>query len=449
MAKIFNLPAVGDTMVEGEIVEWYVAVGDEVDLDQVICSLETDKSVVDMTTPHRGTVLQLGADVGGVVAVGSALLVVGEPGEPVPDMAPAQPAAPAALSTPPRPVPARAPLPSLESAGPGAPALILSPVVRRAAAEHGIDLTTIVGTGVGGRITRDDLETAVLSRTLSGLTGGGAQSAPLAPTPHPDGRVLAMPKIRKIAREQKVDLAKLVGSGARGSITLADLPAPPRGDRQRLSAMRRTIAQRLTESAQQIPQFTSMVDVDATVLLQRRADLRETLDAPLPLDALFVADTLAVLDEHPLMNARLIGDEVEYFDAFNIGIAVDTQDGLMVPVVKAADALSIEQLSAEIIRLAAAARGRTITPDELSDATCTINNVGALGILAGTPILPLETSTIVAFGASRQVLALVDGEVSERPVITISATFDHRLIDGGGSARFLQALVSRLERATT
>lgn len=314
MAKIFNLPAVGDTMVEGEIVTWFVAVGDVVDLDQPICSLETDKSVVEMTTPHRGTVLYLAADVGGVVQVGAPLIVVGEPGEDLPADLLDAPTAPAAVSSPAAPSAPAAPTTSAPSTsspakngwsqGPppsNAPSLIptSSPLLRRFAQEEGVNLATVRGTGPGGRITRADVTAAA----------GGAPAQPSISR----GPVLALPKVRKIARDGGIDLRDVRGSGPHGSITMTDLAAvapelaqPVRGERVRMSTMRRAIARNLTGAAE-VPQFTSMMDFDATSLLARRAALRDTLNGPVPLDALLMHDLTVVLSEHRLMNAQLGG----------------------------------------------------------------------------------------------------------------------------------------------
>ena len=377
MASVFKLPAVGDTMVEGEIVEWLVAVGDTVELDQAICSIETDKSVVEMSTPYRGTVLALGGEPGDVIEVGGTLIVIGEPGEEVPEDKP-EPAAAAAS------IPHQTPAPA-----PSQPA-------------------------------RSD-------------------------------SVKALPKARKVARERGVDLATVAGTGPGGSITVADVeaaaaPDPATGRRERLSATRRSIARHMAESAQ-IPQFTSMVDADAIGLLEARAAAIAETGSRVPLDALLVALLVPVLRDHPVMNARLDGDEIEYFDRYDIGVAVDTGDGLMVPVVREADALSVAELSTEVLRLAAAARDRTATPDELTGATATVNNVGALRVLAGTPMLPVGTSMIAAFGMARPVVRLIDGIPTEVPTITVSATFDHRIIDGGASGRFLAQLKEAIEEA--
>ena len=385
MASIFKLPSVGDTMVEGEIVEWLVAVGDTVDLDQAICSIETDKSVVEMTTPYRGTVLALGGEPGDVIEVGETLIVIGEPGEEVP------------------------------------------------AAE-------------------DESEPAAAAAAAASVPH--QTPAPAAPQPVRSDSVKAVPKARKLARERGIDLAAVAGTGPGGSITVADVEAAAApaavaggGRRERLSATRRSIARHMTESMQ-IPQFTSMVEADVAGLLEARAAVASATGPRVPLDALLVAVLVPVLRDHPIMNARLDSDEVEYFDRYDIGVAVDTPEGLMLPVVKGADSLSVPELSAEILRLASAARDRTAAPHELTGATATVNNVGALGVLAGTPMLPVGTSMIAAFGMARPTVRLVGGDPVEVPTMTVSATFDHRIIDGGASGRFLAQLKEAIEAAT-
>lgn len=374
MASVFELPAVGDTMVEAEIVEWLVAVGDEVGLDQPICSIETDKSVVEMTTPYRGTVLALGGQPGDVIAVGQPLIVVGSPGEPIP----ASPAAAAPDGTKPDPA------------------------------------------------EPDTAAAAELGST----------------------RPRAMPKVRRMARERSVDLAAVAGTGPGGAVTAADIEAAARLDgerRERLSARRRAIARHLTESVRTIPQFTAMAEADAASLLAARAAAAEEAGRPVPLDALLTALLVPILADHPVMNARLDGDDIVYYDSYDIGVAVDAPDGLTLPVVRGADRLSVPELAAEIRRLAAAARNRTIGPGELAGATATVNNVGAVGITAGTPILPTGTSMIAAFGRARPVVRMRAGRPEEAPVITVCATFDHRIIDGGAAGRFLAQLKDRIE----
>lgn len=389
MASVFELPAVGDTMVEAEIVEWLVAVGDEVDLDQPICSVETDKSVVEMTTPYRGTVLALGGEPGDVIAVGQPLIVVGAPGEEAPADS-GNTAAELGMAEPD------------QTAGP-------------------------VGDEPGA----------------AALAGLGAAVGAAAPK--------AMPKVRRMARERSVDLAAVTGTGPGGMVTVADLEAAARSSgerRERLSAVRRSIARHLTESVRTIPQFTAMVEAGAANLLAARAAAAEQAGRPVPLDAVLMAALVATLADHPVMNARLDGDDIVYYDRYDIGVAVDAPDGLTVPVVRAADRLSAPELAAEIRRLANAARDRTLEPGELTGATATVNNVGAVGIVAGTPILPVGTSMIAAFGRVRPAVQWRDGKPTEAPVITVCATFDHRIIDGGAAGRFLTQLKDQIEAET-
>ena len=251
-----------------------------------------------------------------------------------------------------------------------------------------------------------------------------------------------------MAREQSVDLAAVAGTGPGGAVTAADLEAAARPDgerRERLSARRRAIARHLTESVRTIPQFTAMAEADAASLLAARAAAAEEAGQPVPLDALLTALLVPTLADHPVMNARLDGDDIVYYDRYDIGVAVDAPDGLIVPVVRGADRLSVPELAAEIRRLAAAARDRTIEPGDLAGATATVNNVGAVGITAGTPILPTGTSMIAAFGRARPAVRMRGGRPEEAPVITVCATFDHRIIDGGAAGRFLAQLKDRIE----
>ena len=416
MASVFRLPAVGDTMVEAEIVEWLVDVGDEVSLDQVICSIETDKSVVEMTTPFVGTVIALGGEIGDLVQVGEPLIVVGDPGE------------------------------------------SYSPESDDAA--EGTAVSSDDASAGAGLTVADPAVAVDSSGTAASDAGAGASAAASE-----GGAVKALPKARKLARDNNIDLATVAGTGLGGQIITADVeaavaaragaamaagaeaggPAGPGERREPLSATRRAIAAHMTRSAQEIPQFTAMVDVDASALLAARAALAEQVGGKAPLDALLVAALVPALKANPLANARFEGDSVVYYDRYDIGLAVDTPDGLMVPVVQATDTKSLEELSQEIVRLSGAARDRKLTPAEMSGATATVNNVGAVGLVAGTPMLPLATSTIVGFGLVRPVLQLRDGEATEVPTMTISATFDHRLMDGGAAGKFLANLRHHLQ----
>jgi len=440
MASTFALPAVGDTMVEAVVEEWFVAVGDHVALDQVICAIETDKSVVEMTTPFAGTVLQLGGEAGATIAVGEPLIIVGENGE-VPQ-SPAVGNAPesssAELSV--NPVSHSAQPPQNGQAGD-----VRSPVLRRLAEALDVRVDDLVGSGHAGQITRADIEAAAAAPVPQ--RAAATPAGVLAPS-----RVVrAMPKVRRAAREQGIDLQTMIGSGPAGAVLLDDLSggtvALPLEHRERLSPLRRAIGQHLTESVTTIPQFTSMVDVDVTALLETRKALQAREGVPIPLDALIMGLLVPVLRDHPRMNSSLDegAGEIVLHERFDIGVAVDTPDGLIVPVVRAAHQCSTTALAAEILRLAAAARDRSIPPTALTGATCTLNNVGAVGLEQGTPILPVGTTAIIAPGRARPVVSLQNGVPVERSVMTMSATFDHRVVDGGDAGRFLTQLRDHLQ----
>jgi len=440
MSRTFHLPAVGDTMVEGEIVEWFVAVGDTVSLDQAICSLETDKSVVEMTTPFAGTVLHLGADAGQKLAVGQALVIVGEPGEVVELEESAQ-----------RDTDRERVSPETEktlphSADPTSASTVRSPILRRLADELGVDLATLSASGHAGQVTRADIEAAAHQPSLA--------TTPRPGQPQPPGPVRAMPKVRKAARTGGVDLAAIRGTGPNGAVRMEDLSAPnrtaatsPSDQRIRMSSLRRSIAAHLTESTTTIPQFTANVDVDLTGLLATRSALEKRNGRPIPLDALVVHLLIPVLRDHPAMNAQLdrATDEIVLFSRYDIGIAVDTPDGLIVPVLRSAETKSVVELADEVLSLAEAARARRIAPDQIRGATCTVNNVGAVGLESGTPILPVGNSAIVGLGRGRPRVRLNNGSPIEVLVMTISATFDHRIVDGGDAGRFLTQLRDHLE----
>ncbi len=424
MTQTFTLPAVGDTMVEATITEWFVAVGDDVALDQIICSIETDKSTVEMSSPFAGTITSLGGAVGDIVAVGEPLLIVGVAGEQV--------ALDTAATTA-----ASISAPALEEAlPPTATGTVRSPLVRRLATELGVDITQIRGTGAGGAITRGDVHSAAIR----------------IPSPAPIGSVApkAMPKVRRAAREQSIDLTHIRGTGPDGAILLADLDASSSAPGERrvpLSATRRAIGDHLTTSVQTVPQFTSMIDVDASSLMALRQQLEKRSDSSVPIDAIVMSLLIPVLRDHPMMNARLDteANEIVIFEHHDIGIAVDAPDGLMVPVVRNAGQRSIDDLSAEILRLAVAARARRLSPEEILGATATLNNVGAVGIEAGTPILPVGTTAIIAPGRARPAVQIRNGHAVAVPLMTISATFDHRVVDGGDAGRFLTQLRDHLE----
>jgi pyruvate dehydrogenase E2 component (dihydrolipoamide acetyltransferase) len=370
MATEFHLPDVGEGLAEAVIVSWYVEVGGYVTMDEPLVEIETDKAVIDIPSPVEGTLLHQGAAPGETLEIEALLAVVGEPGE---EWIPATAAA--ADSG----IGAAAPIVgSLEEAttlaavphdGPQA-----LPKVRRLAAELGVDLASVVGTGPGGRITEDDVRRAVVDH------------------------------------------------------------GPVR--RVRMSPTRRTIAEHLTRSWQEIPHVTTYGAVDAEPLLAAR----DAAGKP-PLEALLIERVVPLLREFPVFNASLSGDEVIEKLHFDVGFAVDTPEGLMVAVIHDADGMDVASLGAEVRRLAAAARERKAKPEELHGQTFTISNIGAVGGRYGTPIVPYGTTAILSIGRADPRPVVKGGAVVVGREFPLSLSYDHRVIDGGTGRAFMGALI--------
>jgi pyruvate dehydrogenase E2 component (dihydrolipoamide acetyltransferase) len=425
VAKEFRLPDIGEGLAEAEIVRWLVEVGDVVTTDQPIVEVETDKAVVEIPTPFAGSVVKLGGEAGDVVEVGEILIVIGEAndnpakvGDAV-EPPPAQPAEPA-----PGPDPVRFAPSSSASAAPIVGSLseeaeVLRPraepetaadstvkalpVVRKLARENGVDLAAITGSGPEGRITRDDVQEVIDARVVV---------PPSAPAPE--------------ATEQSTSSGGLDGP-------------------QKMSRLRRTIADNMSKSWAEIPHVTTFDDVDATRLLETRAALSSRHETKLPLEALVVKAVLPALDEFPEFNASISGDELIYHSARDIGIAVDTADGLLVAVIRDAYGKSVLDLATEVVRLGEGARGRTLTMEELTGQTFTVSNIGAVGGGHGTPIVPYGTTAILSVGRAKERPIVEDGDLVIAPVMPLSLSYDHRVIDGGTGRRFMALLIENLE----
>ncbi len=256
----------------------------------------------------------------------------------------------------------------------------------------------------------------------------------------------ALPAVRKLADELGVDLNAVEGSGEGGRITAADVEdAAGAGRRETLSRRRRAIADHLSRSWREIPHVTTFGSARAESLLAERARLLAEAEGPMPLEALLISAILPLLVEYPDFNASLAGSDVLYRDHYHIGVATNTDDGLVVPVVADADRLSIHELADVIIRLGKSARGGKLTPDDVRGATFTVSNIGAVGGGYGTPIIPLGTTAIISFGRAEDQPVVEDGSVVVGKVLPISLSYDHRLIDGAQGRAFMAAVVDRIE----
>jgi pyruvate dehydrogenase E2 component (dihydrolipoamide acetyltransferase) len=374
VALEFRFPDVGEGIDAGELVEWHVSEGQSVREDDPMADVQTDKAIVTIPCPTTGVVLELRINEGEMVGVGEVMAVFEPHGA---SAAAPQPAFAAPLAAPARPQ--------------------ASPAVRKRAADLGLDLAQVQGSGPQGRIELADLEPA------SGDGGGDAAASPR-------GRVV-----------------------------------PLRG-------VRRTIARAMTESWQTIPHIIDYREADATGLLQWRQSLRDQADdeplrGALTLTPLLVAIAVEALRKHPYVNASvdLEREEITLHDEYNIGIATATDDGLLVPVLRHADARNVHELALEADALVRSARERRLRPDQLSGGTFTVNNYGSLGVWLGTPIIKPGEVANLGLGRVQERPVAVDGQVVVRPIVALSVSGDHRVLDGHTLGAFVSDVVALIE----
>ncbi len=394
MAREFRLPDLGSGLKEGRILSWCVAVGDQVTTDGILCELETEKAVIEVPVPFDGVVLELGAEEDATVEVGSVLVVIGEAGESTGPSETQQPQIEA--ETPAeelKPTTVESPQPVAMAGG----RVQAMPSIRRLARQHGIDLNTVQGTGKRGHITRADID---------GVLSGTPQTQP--------------------------------------TVTASTAGQPER--RQRMSMLRATIADRMTRSWQEIPHVFTRIEVDASRFLETRTALANHLGRKVLVEALLIKAVVPALKEWPQFNASIEGHEIVLHGRYDLGVAVDTDDGLIVPVVRGADLLSMEELVERLTDLVERTVSRKVSPEELSGGTFTVNNIGAGGHLMGTSIIPYGTTAILSVGRAEKKPAVRNDEIVIRPLMEVSLCFDHRAIDGGHSQRFMQRVRENLEQ---
>jgi 2-oxoglutarate dehydrogenase E2 component (dihydrolipoamide succinyltransferase) len=447
------LPALGESVTEGTVTRWLKAVGDTVAADEPLVEISTDKVDTELPSPAAGVLLEITVAEDVTVAVGSQLGVIGVAGgAPAPTPAPAVPApvavaapvapapaapapaapAPAAPAAPAAPSPAAAPAPSPvpAAAPPAAPAAptaaaaadtYVTPLVRKLAADNGVDLATVVGTGVGGRVRKSDVLDAAAA----------AKAALAAPAP--------------------------VATPAAAPAAAAAAPASPlRGRTEKMTRLRRVIAERMVESLQTSAQLTTVVEVDVTRIAHLRQKVKGTFEATegvkLSFLPFFAKAAVEALKQFPQVNASIdmAAGTVTYHEGEHLGVAVDTERGLLVPVIRDAGDLNIGGLARKIADLAERTRTNKVGPDDLSGGTFTLTNTGSRGALFDTPIINQPQVAILGTGAvvKRPVVVTDDtgsDSIAVRSMVYLALSYDHRLVDGADAARFLSAMKSRLE----
>ncbi|MEU8710708.1 2-oxoglutarate dehydrogenase, E2 component, dihydrolipoamide succinyltransferase [Streptomyces sp. NPDC048663] len=452
------LPALGESVTEGTVTRWLKSVGEEVAEDEPLLEVSTDKVDTEIPAPVAGVLLEIVVGEDETAEVGAKLAVIGAPGA-APAAAPAPaapapapaaetpapaPAAPAAPAPAPEPTPApaapapaaAAPAPAAPAPAPAAPAPVtpaaapaaaspadegayVTPLVRKLAAENGVDLGAVKGTGVGGRIRKQDVLAAAEAAKA-------AAPAPAAAAP-----------------------------AAAAKKTPALEVSPLRGQTVKMPRIRKVIGDNMVKALHEQAQLSSVVEVDVTRLMRLRGQAKDSFAAregvklsPMPF---FVKAAAQALKAHPAINARINVEEgtITYFDTENVGIAVDSEKGLMTPVIKHAGDLNIAGIAKATADLAGKVRANKITPDELSGATFTISNTGSRGALFDTIIVPPNQVAILGIGATVKRPAVIETEegtvIGVRDMTYLTLSYDHRLVDGADAARYLTAVKAILE----
>ena len=425
------IPEMGESVSEVVLLEWLKSEGDYVGRDDPICVLETDKANVELPSPAAG-VLHPAQEVDATLAVGDVVATIDEGSAPVQEGTPAEVARPG--PGPEAPAPEVAP-DMLES---------LRPAVRGLVQEHGIDPRDIVGTGRGGRIIKQDI-VAYLKEKENEATAASGEVTP----PAPSATSSPPPAASKPASTPPPPPAPAPATPT----PAASAPAVETDDgkvrREPMTKIRKRIAERLVAAQHNAAMLTTFneVDLGEVIALRKRHKERfaEKHGVSLGLMSFFSRATILALQDFPQVNAGIEGDDVVYHDYVNLGIAVSSERGLLVPVLRRADQLSMAQIEGEIKRLAQAARDNKLGLDELSGGTFSITNGGVFGSLLSTPILNLPQSGILGMHAIKERPAIVDGEIVARPMMYLALSYDHRLIDGEQSVKFLVRIKDLLE----
>jgi 2-oxoglutarate dehydrogenase E2 component (dihydrolipoamide succinyltransferase) len=426
------MPALGESVSEGTVTRWLKNVGDSVAVDEALLEVSTDKVDTEIPSPVAGTLLAIDVAVDTTVAVGARLGLIGTAGGAVligtaggavsaPATPPPAPVVAAPVTPPPSPVvsaPVTPPPAPVVAAGPvSQPSdAYVTPLVRKLASELGVNLAQVKGTGIGGRIRREDVE---------------ALARPAAPA-----AVASVASIPSAAKPPVVAVS------------------PLRGTTVTMSRLRKVIAARMVESLQISAQLTTVVEVDVTKIARLRDRAKASFESregvKLSFLPFFAVAVCEALKQHPVLNSSVEGDQITYHGAEHLGVAVDTERGLLVPVIANAGDLNMGGIARKIADLAARTRDNKVTPDELGGGTFTLTNTGSRGALFDTPIINQPQVAILGLGAVVKRPMVVRGEdggetIAIRSMVYLGLSYDHRVVDGADAARFLVTLKERLE----
>ena len=419
---VITMPALGESVSEGTVTRWLKNVGDSVAVDEALLEVSTDKVDTEIPSPVAGTLLAIDVAVDTTVPVGARLGLIGTTSGAASVPAPVVPAPVVAAPVTPPPAPVVA-APVVAAPSPVAVAPVsqpadayVTPVVRKLASELGVNLAQVTGTGIGGRIRREDVE--ALARPVTRTAAAPVASAP---------------------------------SAAKAPVVAV---SPLRGTTVTMSRLRKVIAARMVESLQVSAQLTTVIEVDVTKIARLRDRAKESFEAregvKLSFLPFFAVAVCEALKQHPVLNSSVEGDQITYHGAEHLGIAVDTERGLLVPVIANAGDLNMGGVARKIADLAARTRDNKVTPDELGGGTFTLTNTGSRGALFDTPIINQPQVAILGLGAIVKRPMVVRGEdggetIAIRSMVYLGLSYDHRVVDGADAARFLVTLKERLE----
>ncbi|EFO79223.1 hypothetical protein OSCT_2886 [Oscillochloris trichoides DG-6] len=425
MAYEIKVPALGESIVEATVAKWLKREGDPVAAGEAVAELETDKVNLEVASDHAGVLASILRGEGETVAIGDVLATVGDAAGVV--VAPA-PAPAVVTASAPTPAPAASPAP-----------VAATPVAQRVAAEHALDLRGVAGSGADGRVTKEDVLKAVAPAPAPVAPAPAPAPAPVAPAPAPVAPAPA-------------PVAPAPAPVAPKPAPVAPVAATPSGrpeERQRLSRRRLTIARRLVEAQQNAAILTTFNEIDMSAVMdlrKRRKDgFKERTGVNLGFMSFFTRAVIGALKAYPIVNAEIQGDEVVLKHYYDIGIAVGVDEGLVVPVVRDADRKSFAALEREIGELAGKARAGTLSLAELQGGTFTITNGGVYGSLMSTPILNTPQVGILGMHKIEERPVVVGGQIVIRPMMYVAFSYDHRLIDGSTSVRFLVRIKELIE----
>jgi len=469
MATKVILPQLGQTMEEGTIVEWLVSEGDTVGRGDVLFTVESDKAVLEVESRAKGVLRKVLVEAGVKVPVLTLVGVIAKPDEDIEEIlagggdepAPAADA-PAEESTP---AAASAPEPAATTSAPAAPApvatvheggrIFSSPRARKLAAEEGVALAMVAGSGPEGRIVERDVIAYIeaeppatpLARKLAAELGIALSSVAALGERISEDDVRAAAASKPAAGPAAAPVAG--AAGPLSPLTVA-VPLPPaEGELMPISRVREVTAERMFGSTSTTASFTIMTEVDATEFVAVRTKLKNAYAKELGFNIgyndLLAKIVARCLVEYPYMNVRLEGDGIRQLEHVNVGLAVDTERGLVVPVLRDADKTSLKTLASDFRELVDRGRKGRLSPDDMTGGTFTITNLGMFGIDQFTPVINLPEAAILGVGRIKPVPSVVDGQIVARSKMWMSLTLDHRLVDGAPAARFLQTIASYVE----